>query len=163
MASQKRDSNRLESIDKLLDELAQFKYGVPEKTQTIKEMLHDKNTSCWGISRLAFNRLRRAGLDPTTVYMREEDNDRVPTHQFTIYPDGDQYRMFDYFNDENGLDLSFKTIDDLIKSRVNSWKKNSGGGLPVSVYIGKHIPRPGKGFEEYMSDVENKNDFFGQY
>lgn len=134
----------------LVKELSSLRYEHPERTQTIKQILRDGHTSCWGVSRLALNRLRKAGLDPESVFIYEDEVPMLPTHQFTTYRDGDKFRVHDNFGQDGGIGPAFDTREEAIDERVARWRKHENHFNPVQVYTGTRLPKPGIDNPEYI-------------
>lgn len=157
--NQKKEAATKEEVLKgLADELQVFKYNysAPALTQTLKQMLKDKTTNCWGVSRLALNRLRKGGLDPETVFVYEDETPMLPTHQFTTFKDGDKYRVHDFwFNDREQVGDAFDSREEAIDDRVKKWRKEENHHNPVQVYTGTRLPRVGIDAPEYMYRIMN--------
>ena len=157
--NQKKEAAAKEEVlQGLADELQRFKhnYDAPEFTQTLAQMLKEKKTNCWGVSRLALNRLRKGGLDPETVFVYEDETPMLPTHQFTTFKDGDKYRVHDFwFNDREQIGDAFDSREEAIDDRVKKWRKEENHYNPVQVYTGTHLPRVGVDAPEYMYRIMN--------
>lgn len=157
--NQKKEAAAKEEVFQgLADELQRFKhnYDAPEFTQTLAQMLKEKKTNCWGVSRLAMNRLRKGGLDPETVFVYEDETPMLPTHQFTTFKDGDKYRVHDFwFNDREQIGDAFDSREAAIDDRVKRWRKEENHYNPVQVYTGTHLPRVGIDAPEYMYRIIN--------
>ena len=154
------------AVKSLVDEIKTInQYYNPDRTQSIRDILKTKGTNCWGVSRIALNRLRKAGLDPETVYIYEDGVPMKPTHQFTTFRDGDNYRIHDYWFNPNREQISkpYKTREEAIDDRVKEWRTAERHFTPVDVYTGTKLPNLGYTHEDYMGAMRALNKHLKTY